>query len=552
MPSRSRARTTPRLALLVAFIVTIATTAIGVGPGPALADDSVGHLPSPEDFVTQQYEDFLGRSPDASGLSYWANLVRSGAEPSALVEAMATSDEFEGVIAPLVRLYFAFFDRAPDYQGLVYWTDQVRSGVTLQQVAQQFVLSGEFQATYGSVDDGRYVDLIYGNVLGRPADVTGRAYWTGQLARGLERGELMVAFSDSAEYRRSIGPKVKATMLYIGMLRRTPDTAGLDYWADVIGGTTPYRNVIAGFLGAAEYGARMDRIYDETHPLTGVATRASADRPALAVKVDNVDAARPQGAIDRADLVYEEKVEGSLTRLIAVFHSDIPTAVGPVRSVRTTDIDVLDQLNTPLLAASGANPGVLAVVAGADLVNVNAIEAGGAYYRSPSKRAPHNLFARTADLYSAAGGQGGLPPQLFTYRRPGQSPAGGSASNGVDVDFGSADISFRWSASAKGWVRSQNGSAHVVIGGQRLAPENVVVLEVTYGTSSIDAESPEAHTVGTGRAWVFTAGRLVAGSWSRSASDQPIAILDTDGDPIGLTPGQTFVELAPPGSVTVR
>jgi len=551
MPLRSRA-----LRPLTAFAAFLAATLISVsivviGPVPASADDSVGPLPTAEDFVTQQYEDFLGRAPDDGGLSYWTNLVRNGAEPSGLVEAMATSDEFEGTIAPLVRLYFAFFDRAPDYDGLLYWTDQIRSGVTLRQVAQQFVLSAEFQAAYGSLDDDGYVDLVYRNVLGREADADGSAYWSGQLRAGLQRGALMVAFSDSTEYRRFIDSKVKATMLYIGMLRRAPDDAGLDYWADVIDGNS-YRGVIAGFLGAAEYANRMDRIYDETQPLTGVATRAVADRPALAVKIDNVDGARPQGAIDRADLVYEEKVEGSLTRLIAVFHADVPGAVGPVRSVRTTDIDILSQFDTPLLAASGANPGVLAEVAGADLVNVNAIEAGGAYYRVSSKRAPHNLFARTADLYAAAGDRGGRPPQLFTYRDRDQSPANSTATTGVDIDFGSTDVSFRWSASAKGWVRSQNGSAHVVIGGARLAPENVVVLEVPYGTSSIDAESPEAETVGLGRAWVFTAGQLITGVWSRGAADEPITIVDTDGDPIGLTPGQTFVELAPPGSVTVR
>ncbi len=545
MPSR----TLPALALA---ILTLAATLVGISPTTASAEESVGSLPTAEDFVTQQYEDFLGRSPDQAGLDYWAALVRDGVEPSALVESMATSAEFEGVIAPLVRLYFAFFNRPPDYDGLTYWTGQIRAGVTLQQVAQQFVLSGEFQTTYGSVGDGAYVDLVYGNVLQRGADAGGRAYWTGQLGAGLERGEVMVAFSDSAEYRRIIGPKVLATMLYVGMLRRSPDSSGLDYWAGVIGGDTPYRNVIAGFLGATEYGNRMDRIYDETAPLTGVATRSAPDRAALAVKIDNVAGARPQLAVDRADLVYEEMVEGNLTRLIAVFHSDLPETVGPVRSVRTSDFDVLDQFDTPLLAASGANPGILALVSQADLVNVNALAAGGAYFRSSSKRAPHNLFARTASLYQAAGDRGGVPPQLFTYRRPGDRPDGGRSSAGVDVDFGSTDVSFRWSAAARGWLRTQNGSAHTMADGRRLAPGNVVVLETAYGTSAIDAESPEANTVGSGRAWVFTAGQVVTGSWNRSTSTAPIAVTDGNGDPIALTRGQTFVELAPPGSVTVR
>lgn len=538
-------------AVPLALFVLLATVTT-VLPTPAAAEEAVGHLPTAEDFVTQQYEDFLGRGPDASGLAYWSDLVRDGVEPSSLVEAMATSAEFEGVVAPLVRLYFAFFDRPPDYDGLTYWTGRIRDGVTLEQVAQQFVLSSEFQLTYGALADGAYVNLVYGNVLDRPADPGGQTYWVELLAGGLQRGELMVAFSDSAEYRQVIGPRVKATMLYVGMLRRAPEGDGLDYWAGVVGGETPYRNVIAGFLGAAEYGDRMERIYDEVDPLTGVRTKAAPNRSALAVKIDNVDSARPQTAIDRADLVYEEKVEGNLTRLIAVFHSDLPTVVGPVRSVRTTDIDVLAQFNRPLLAASGANPGVLAVVAGANVVNVNAIEAGGAYYRSGSKRAPHNLFVRTTDLYVAANSQGGIPPQIFSYREPALPPSASVASNGVDVNFGSASIGFRWSASKRGWLRSQNGSAHKVSGGQQLAPKNVVVLEVPYGVSSIDAQSPEAHTVGSGPAWVFTAGQVVAGSWSRSAANQPIALFDGVGAPVALTRGQTFIELAPPGSITVR
>lgn len=541
--------------ILAALLLVLATVAAGPLP-PAAAEEAVGPLPTPEDFVTQQYEDFLGRPPDGAGLAYWSALIRGGADPSSLVEAMATSDEFEGTVAPLVRLYFAFFDRPPDYDGLAYWIEQVHRGTTLQQVAQQFALSAEFRSTYGSLGDRAYVDLVYGNVLGRPADASGRAYWAGQLAGALDRGELMVGFSDSTEYRRIVGSRVRATMLYVGMLRRGPEGGGLDYWAGVIGDGTPYRNVIAGFLGAPEYGNRMGRIYAATNPLTGIATRRAPDHAALAVKIDNVDGARPQTAVDRADIVYEEMVEGRLTRLVAVFHSDVPPVVGPIRSVRTTDFHVLDQLGTPLLAASGANPGVLALVQGADragsLVNVNAVRVGSAYFRSSAKRAPHNLFAWVTTLYQAAGGRGGLPPQLFTYRRPGVGPSGGRASAGVDISFGLADIGFRWSATARAWLRTQNGSAHVMADGTRLAPENVVVLQVPYGVSSVDAQSPEAHTVGSGPAWVLTGGRVIAGTWSRARSTDPIALTDGDGDPIALTRGQTFVELAPPGSITLR
>lgn len=521
---------------------------------PATATEPIGHLPSTADFVVQQYEDFLSRGPDTAGLAYWTDQLEQGVEPSAVVEALARSQEFEATIAPVVRLYSAFFNRPPDIDGLNHWVGVIRSGARLEQVAQAFVQSEEFRITYGSLDDGAYIDLVYTNVLSRPADAGGRAYWLGQLgdAVGLSRGDLMVQFSDSAEFRRLTEARVLATMLYVGMLRRAPDTAGLDYWAGVIDAGTPYRQVIAGFLGANEYGQRMAAIYDEVHPLTGVATRDASSRPALAVKIDNVDRARPQYAIDRADIIYEELVEGRLTRLIAVFQSDLPDTVGPVRSVRTTDIDILAQLGRPLLSASGANPGVLAVVAGSNVVNVNALEAGAAYFRTSAKSAPHNLLARPEVLYQAANGQGTTPTPLFQYRERGVPLPGGSSTNGVEIDFGSTTVSYAWSPLAQGWDRRQNGSLHRVASGDQLSPDNVVVLEVNYGVSAIDAQSPEAHTVGSGRTWVYTAGQVVEGTWTRASATDPIAVLDGNGQPIPLTPGQTIVELAPTGSVTPR
>lgn len=538
-----------------ATVLTVAVlTAVLSIPVPVSAEEPVGHLPTTDDFVIQQYEDFLSRPPDDAGLSYWSELVADGVEPSAVVESLARSAEFEARISPIVRLYSAFFNRPPDFEGLNYWADVVRGGSRLEQVAEEFARSAEFRAAYGSLSDADYVDLVYANVLGRSPDLRGRAYWIGQLggANPLRRGELMVAFSDSTEFRRISEPRVLATMLYVGMLRRAPDNAGLDYWAEIIASGVPYSNVIAGFLGAAEYGTRMATIYADVDPLTGVATRRAADRPALAVKIDNVNGARPQYNIDRADLLYEEMVEGRLTRLIAVFHSDVPTVLGPVRSVRTTDMDILAQLGTPLLAASGANPGVLAVVADADLVNVNAIEAGRAYYRTSARRAPHNLMARTADLYEAAGARGGRPAALFQYRRPRVGLAGGSATNGVEIDFGSTEVSYAWSTTGKGWARRQGSTAHVSASGTRISPANVVVLEVAYGVSAIDSESPEAVTVGSGRTWVYSDAQVVEGTWHRTSASQPITLHDGNGNPIALTRGQTIVELAPTGSITPK
>jgi hypothetical protein len=540
-----------RLAKLISVVLVLAAVPF-LAVSPVEAKEPVGPLPTPEDFVIQQYEDFLGRWPDAEGWAYWTGRLNDGLDPSAVVEALATSHEFQGVVAPVVRLYYAHFDRAPEYDGLTYWTGVARNGWPMAKISHAFAQSTEFQATYGALDDDGYVERVYANVLDRAPDTGGRAYWVGQLGAGMSRGEVMLAFSDSAEFRATTDPRVLATMLYIGMLRRTPDTSGLGYWTSAIGGGTPYRNIIAGFLGAGEYQKRMDAIFDEVQPLTGVPTRTAPDRPALAIKIDNVDGARPPIGVELADVVYEEMVEGDLTRLMAVFHANQPAVVGPVRSIRTTDIDLLHQFHTPLLAASGANSGVLQAVAAADVINVNALAAPQAYRRDGGRRAPHNLLATTAELYAAAGERGGDPTKLFHYRAPGATPGSSIPSTGVAISFGRANVEFTWSPQLRRWLRSQNGRSHATAAGGRLAPENVVVLETLYWPSPADLRSPEAQTVGSGKVYVFTGGRRIDGSWHRAAATDPIELFDHQGKPIALTRGQTFVELAPPGTVHPR
>lgn len=541
------------------FICVLLVLALSplVAVAPSQARTQVGPLPTAQDFVNQQYADFLSRSPDSDGLAYWRELIETGSDPSSIVESLALSAEFQGTIAPVVRLYYAHLQRPPEYEGMTYWADVARRGWTMQQISEEFVLSQEFRRKYGTLTDRQYVHQVYRNVLGRKAESSGLNYWLRELNRGVTRGEVMVAFSDSAEYRNKIGSRVLATMLYVGMLRRAPEAEGLAYWARLISSGTPYRTIIAGFLGSPEYERRMGGIYATFSPLTGVAAKSPGNHPALAVKIDNVDPARPQTALERADIVYEEMVEGNLTRLIAVYHSDVPNVVGPVRSVRTSDIDVLAAMNRPLLAASGANSGVLREIANADVVNVNALVSGNAYYRSRSRRAPHNLYAKTFDLYRSASRRsadrpGGQPPSLFRYRTPGQQPASAQATGGVLIAFGNATIEFAWSPTHSGWVRTQNGRKHMTASGRRLAPENVVVLQTEYGRSVADSRSPEAHTVGSGKAFVFTAGKLVQGTWSRSKAQDRIVLKDQQGKEIKLTRGQTFVELAPPTSVYLK
>lgn len=299
-------------------------------------------------------------------------------------------------------------------------------------------------------------------------------------------------------------------------------------------------------------------------PLTGLrlADGADASRPALAVKIDNLDAARetavPQSGLPRADVVFEEIVEGNITRLVAVYQSQDPGRVGPVRSARTTDVHLLPQLGRTLLAWSGGNAGVVqAVRSSPSLVDVGFDAATDAYDRDAGRRAPHNLYVQAGELWARAADLA-PPGPLFRYRADGVAGNGASAtpSSGVDLTWGggvaSSPVSWEWDPDLRLYRREQNGRPHVDADGTQLAAQNVVVLVTPYGQSPADLRSPEALTVGTGEALVFTNGALVRGRWDRPAEERPADLVDDAGQPILLTPGQTWVELPRAGGVTPR
>lgn len=299
-----------------------------------------------------------------------------------------------------------------------------------------------------------------------------------------------------------------------------------------------------------------------TWPLTGLSSAeatAKGAHPAVVVKMDNSPDARPQTGIERADVVYELLVEG-ITRFALVFHSELPEPVGPVRSARSSDIDLVSDLSTPLYAWSGGNPGVEREVAAAArkglLTDASYSAAFGAYFRSSDRQAPHNLYVNLPTLLElkAPAGQG-APKPLFTYRRP-DAAVGGVPALGLSVDFGMGTVvDYLWDGARSGWRRFQVDGSHrradsatMDRAGGQVTPANVVVMFTEYGQSPSDSRSPMALTVGSGRAIVYTAGQAIEGTWSRPDALSPAVLRDATGAVISLTPGRTWVELPRTGA----
>ena len=290
----------------------------------------------------------------------------------------------------------------------------------------------------------------------------------------------------------------------------------------------------------------------QTAPLTGLAD-VSGDamkRPALTVKIENTPDALPQWGIAQADDVYEEIVNGGITRLAAVFNSQAPTKIGPVRSVRPTDTQIVYPLGG-IFAFSGGAQYAIDSIQTAPVKLLNQTSSGSAMYRDPSRQAPHNLYAVGAALFAFGGTP--VPPQpLFTYRSAGKKVKGTSVAT-FTVPFPSIyPVTWTWNASSKSWDRTLFGNADVTGTGERESPKNVIVMYVNY-VNGIGTMSSYADLQGSGTAQIFTAGKEVQATWSRGPSkSDPVVYKTLSGSVVAMTPGQSWVELLNTGAkVTV-
>ena len=293
------------------------------------------------------------------------------------------------------------------------------------------------------------------------------------------------------------------------------------------------------------------------------------DRPALAMKIGTSSVGRPQTGINQADILIEFRVE-TITRLMAVFHSQGADSLGPVRSARSSDSDILANFGQPIFGHSGANPGVLREVsqgqASGKLFELRWDHLPSDYWRVGDRVPPWNLYTTTSSIWNAAPSGLKAPEPLFEYRRDGEAlSSGAEPAPGVEVRYlGGTIAHFAWDAEAGGWARWQDGTPHVDMARHpdgtpnpsvdpvQVTPANVVVLQTQYTSSAQCTYCPEAITVDPegGVALVFTDGHLIRGRWVRPTASQPWQVTDNNGNPVRLTPGQTFIAL-PGGDVLV-
>jgi hypothetical protein len=315
----------------------------------------------------------------------------------------------------------------------------------------------------------------------------------------------------------------------------TPDTAAV----------SPLPPTVAPTTGAptTELVTTTTEVPAPVFPLTGLpvtdGNTLAILRPAVVAKIGNYDS-HPQYGMNQADIVFEEIINDNVSRFAAVYQSQGADLVGPIRSGRIQDVDLLSSLNAPILAWSGGNGAVTNAINDSSLVNMSPNFCGSACFRVNFDKAPYNLFFNINDAWFQAPGSPGSPPQQFQYRDA-TTPAAGTPSAGVLVNMDSYRTEWTWNAVTGLYERQQNGRPDTDDSGEIATTNNVVVLDMIY-TKGI-SNSPDAQSTGSGEAWVFSGGNMVHGTWSRDNRLAPFTLTADDGTPIELTPGRTFVQL---------
>ena len=283
-----------------------------------------------------------------------------------------------------------------------------------------------------------------------------------------------------------------------------------------------------------------------TNVLSG---REGVNGPVLVVKLDDTTQAHPQVGLEDADIVYIEQVEGGLTRLAAVFSSTIPQRIGPVRSARISDIDILSQFGRVAFAYSGAQRKLLAVIAAANLQDLGAQRQSPTIYTTDPNRIPPYAMVLRADLLmeKIVEKNYAIDSAKNVGFEFGDLPEGGVPTETAVMHWPAARYSATWSDDQARWLLSHNTSVNYAESGVVLGPTTLVIQMVSITPSEykdkVGGVTPFSQTVGTGKAYVLRDGQRFVTTWSRASSETGTTFTLPDGSVMQFDPGQIWIAL---------
>jgi hypothetical protein len=289
--------------------------------------------------------------------------------------------------------------------------------------------------------------------------------------------------------------------------------------------------------------------FAESEPVNSISGRAGIDRPVLAVKIDDTRSAHPQIGVEDADLVYIEQVEGGLTRLAAIFSSTIPQRIGPVRSARISDIQLLSQYGHVGFAYSGAQKKLWPVIAEANLENLGAQNHSSTIYTTDPERIPPYAMVLRADLLMnfVDEKQIALAQSKNIGWNFGEAPQKGKALKSVHVSWPASSYDAHWSKEENRWLLDYSYQPNISASGKRLGASTFVIQLVSIADSEykdkVGGVTPFSATVGKGRGYILRDGRVIAARWERLSEDSGTIWRDAKGEEIPFASGQIWVAL---------
>lgn len=289
---------------------------------------------------------------------------------------------------------------------------------------------------------------------------------------------------------------------------------------------------------------------DPVCPLTGkeIPKGVDIDRAAVALKVENSSAARPQSGLEDADVVYEEIVEGGITRFMAIYHCKDSKKVGPVRSARFDDPKIAKPY-TRILAFSGGNSIVERELTRQKMVALQENDGGGSLYRvPPGVLELHNLYGDTAKIRKLPPSKKARGPKtdLFEF---GPVPESAKKARRVTLHFTASNtIEYRWKSGA--WARWEAGNPFRSVTDGQIAVPNLLIQEVKVSnspkiTDSAGNPSPDINLTGSGKALLFRDGKVLKGTWKIKKEGNATVFTTKGKEPFVFAKGPIWIELVP-------
>jgi Protein of unknown function (DUF3048) N-terminal domain/Protein of unknown function (DUF3048) C-terminal domain len=277
-------------------------------------------------------------------------------------------------------------------------------------------------------------------------------------------------------------------------------------------------------------------------PLTGEPLDGDLPHhPVYAVKIDNTSSSAPQIGLGKADMVVEEMVEGGLTRLAVFYYSQLPGVVGPVRSMRASDIGILKPVSATMIASGGANK-TIRRLAGAHVRTLT--EGVKGFYRDSSRAAPYNLFDKLSETAAKSGGAWSPPQNPYLPFGPASDFAGTIPVKTIDAVF-SGSHTTHWKYTDKGWVRPDSYAKP----GDDFVADNVLLLRVKIGDAGyLDPGGypvPETLFYGKGDAVLVHGDKALQCRWSKEDKASSLMLSTAKGAKVTVPAGHTWIELVP-------